>query len=533
MTRTWLVATVLSMLMACGESPRTSGSGNTGGAGAGGTPLGAPETVFVLPLPTASGNELPVLYHKDLSADFPEVDWGQLDRLYIPAASYKSIHLGGLPHRTSSRPLVITNFGGQVKVGGQAANYLIALNGGKNWILTGRYDATAKTGDAAFRGHAEGQFAHSQGSYGIYVDDAFSKAGLSGISIGGGASDFELELLEVARVEFAGIVAKTDNDGGALMSNVRLHDVYVHDTGSEGIYFGSTQAQPQHAFEGLRIYDNRLLRTGTEALQIGQLGDGCEVHNNVLGPAATRWRSAFQPHQDGNVQYGQRYGSSRFENNIVIGTGDLFVEVFPTVVAGDPRSASDGITFANNYFADSSLGGVYTHADDTGVIITFDGNAFTGFDFNYDEVYPDQSAPVQVFGVGSNSPNPHVLRNNQYEATFPFVLWTFPSVTQENNVNQPVARGKFRDFMTPALDGNYRNLEFWTDIATMSPDQRAVTYHPGDFVMYQGKLYEAITTNSGKPPDVNPSDWKALPDPADDVRLAPDSPHPGLGIRAR
>lgn len=529
-----------------GGNVGTNGGATTGRATTGGDssatsdPIGGPATygrwgepasTFTLPLPATSGDTPPTLYHKDLVTDFPEVAWNDLDRLYIPAARYKSIYLGGLPQRAATKPLVITNSGGQVQVGGQAANYIFVLSGGTNWVLTGRYDPISKTGDPAYRGHAEGQFAHSQGSYGIYIDDAFSKAGLSGISIGGKASDFELDTLEVARVEFAGIVAKTDDDGTALMRNVKLHDTYVHDTGSEGIYFGSTQAQPQHAFENLKIYDNRFLRTGTEALQVGQQGDGCEIYNNVLGPAATRWRSAFQQYQDGNVQYGQRYGSGRFEKNIVIGTGDLFVEFFPTVVTGDPRAATDQVSFANNYFADSSSSGVYTHADDTGVTILFEQNFFSGFVFNYDEVYPDQAAPVQVFGVGSNSPNPHLLRNNQFEATVPFVRWTFPSVTEENNTNQTVERVKFRDFMGAAIDTNYRKLEFWTDIATLSPDRRAVTYQPGDFVVHLGRLYAATTTNSGKRPDQNPADWKALPDPADDVRLAPDSPHAGLGIR--
>lgn len=518
-----------------GGTANVGGTTGTAGDSSDVTPVygrwGKPESSFTLPLPAAVAGELPAMYHKDLSADFPEVNWETLDRLYIPSATYQSVYLGGLPERSEERPLVITNSSGQVQVGGRARNYVFVVNGGSNWILTGRYDPISETGDPAFRGHAEGHFAHSQGSYGISIDDGFSKTGLSGLSIGGGATDFELEVLEIARVDFAGIVAKTDNDGTALMSNVKLHDLYVHDIGSEGIYIGSTQAQPQHAFENLKIYDNRFLRTGTEALQIGQQGNGCEVYNNVLGPAATRWRSAFQQYQDGNVQYGQRYGSGRFENNIVIGTGDLFVEFFPTVVAGDPRSESEQVLFSNNFFADSSSGGVYTHADDTGVSIVFDGNSFGGFVFNYDEVYPNQAAPVQVFGIGSNSPNPHLLRNNLYEATFPFVLWRFPSVTEENNTEQSLERVKFRDFMVSELDANYRKLEFWTDVATLSPDQRAVTYQPGDFVVHRGTLYEALTTNTAKAPDVSPADWRPLPPPADDVRLTSDSPHQGLGIR--
>jgi len=482
-------------------------------------------------VPTPAAGKLPELSYPTLTKTFPEVDFNTLDRLYIPAGKYRTIQLGGLPTRSPERPLVITNLGGQVHVGGDAANFVFAINGGSNWVLSGRYDAISKTGDSAFRGHADGAYAHSQGSYGIVSDDAFSKAGLSGLSIGGKATDFEVEMLEVTRAEFAGIVAKTDNDGSATMRNVKLHDVYVHDTGSEGIYFGSTQAQPQHSFENLHVYQNRLLRTGTEALQTGQLGSGCEIDHNVLGPGAVRWRSAFQQYQDGNVQFGQRYGSSTFHHNIVIGTGDLFVEFFPTPVAGDPRGTSDSVTFSDNYFSDTSLSGVYTHAENTGVEIVFERNVFRGFSFNYAEVYPDTQAPVQVFGVGSNSPNPHLLQNNSVDAPYPFIKWLFPSVTQRDNLAQSVPRVKFRDFMLAELDENYRRLEWWTDKATLSPDQRAVTYAAGAFVVHRGKLYKAQVENQGKAPDEHAEIWQALPDPADDVRLTTDSPHGELGLR--
>ncbi len=515
--------------IAQGGVGNTQGGANNAQGGVG--RFGAPNSTFTLPVPTAAAGKMPELSYPTLTKTFPDVDFATLDRLYIPAGKYRTIQLGGLPTRTPDHPLVITNLGGQVHVGGDAANFVFVVNGGSNWVLTGRYDPVSKTGDAAFRGHADGAYAHSQGSYGIVSDDAFSKAGLSGLSIGGKATDFELDMLEVTGAEFAGIVAKTDNDGAATMRNVKLHDVYIHDTGSEGIYFGSTQAQPQHSFENLHIYQNRFLRTGTEALQTGQLGAGCEIDHNVLGPAAVRWRSAFQQYQDGNVQFGQRYGSSTFHHNIVIGTGDLFVEFFPTPVSGDPRGANDSVTFSDNYFSDTSLSGVYTHAEDTGVRIVFERNSFRGFYFNYVEVYPDTQVPVQVFGVGSNSPDPHVLRNNVVDGPYPFIKWLFPSVTQEGNVAQSVPRVKFRDFMLPELDENYRRLEWWTDKATLAPDQRAVTYAAGAFVVHRGKLYEAIVENQGKLPDEHPESWRALPDPADDVRLAEDSPHADLGLR--
>jgi hypothetical protein len=511
-----------------GGSDAGSGGSDAGSGGSSGLPGGAPESTFTLPIPDG---DTPALYHPDLGADFPDVDFATLDRLYIPAGAYRTVLLGALPERAPERPLVITNLGGQVRVGGQASNYVFSINGGKNWILTGRYDDSAKTGDAAFPGHAGGAYAHSQGSYGFLIDDAFSKEGLSGLAIGGRASDFTLEFLEITRAEFAGVVVKTDNDGSATMHNVSLHDLYVHDTGSEGLYLGSTQAQPQHAFEGLRIFDNRFLRTGTEALQVGQLGSDCEIHHNVLGPGAVRWRSAFADYQDGNVQYGQRYGSSSFHHNVVIGTGDLFVELFPTPVAGDPPSASDTVDFSDNYFSDTSASGVYTHADETGVTIRFERNLFRGFHWNYPEVHPDATLPVQVFGVGSNSPNPHVLSNNLVDAPYPFLMWTFPSVTAENNLTETVEPVRFRDFMGSELDENYRLLEWWTARATRHPDTPVVVYAEGAVVVHGGTLYRALRENAEIPPDTSESDWEALPAPADDVRLAPDSPHQGLGLR--
>ena len=520
-----------------GGDPGTSGaenggaSGDTGAAGAPDEPMGVhgtPASTFTLPVPSG---DTPALYHPDLLGDFPDVDFTTLDRLYIPAGRYRTILLGGLPERSADRPLVITNLGGQVQVGGLASNYVFSINGGTNWVLTGRYDAVSKTGDAAFRGHAGGAYAHSQGTYGFLIDDAFSKEGLSGLAVGGKASDFELEFLEITRAEFAGLVVKTDNDGSATMKNVSLHELYVHDTGSEGLYLGSTQAQPQHAFEGLRIFDNRFLRTGTEALQVGQLGADCEIEHNVLGPGAVRWRSAFADYQDGNVQYGQRYGSSSFHHNVVLGTGDLFVEFFPTPVDGDPRAAGDTVSFHDNYFSDTSASGVYTHAEDTGVSIRFEHNFFRGFYWTYPEVHPDATLPVQVFGVGSNSPDPHVLTDNRVDGPYPFILWTFPSVTAENNVMATIARVKFRDFMGPALDENYRQLEWWTPRMTRHPDMPAMTYAAGASVVHQGTLYRALAENTEAPPDQNPDLWEALPAPADDVRLTSDSPHAGLGLR--
>ncbi|SDU75425.1 ricin-type beta-trefoil lectin domain protein [Jiangella alkaliphila] len=480
---------------------------------------------FTLPGADANGD----INHANIVTAFPSVDWETLDRLYIPAGQYRSIHLGGLPDRDADRPLVITNSGGQVRVGGENHPYVFAVNGGRNWVLTGRYDAAAQTGHTSYRGHADGDWADSQDTYGIVVDDEFSRQGGIGLSVSSGASHFELDMIEIRRLEFAGLMMKTDNTGAATMRSVRVHDLYIHDTGAEGIYMGSTQAQPQHIFENVEIYNNRVLRTGTEALQVGQAGDQIAVHHNVFGPAATRWRSAFSHWQDGNIQWGQRYGSAAFHDNVVIGTGDLFIEFFPTTVSGDPYCPSDTVTFEDNYFADTSYGGVFTHAGGTGVDVEFTGNTWRGFNFNYNEVYPNVTAPADMFSPGDTTSVTHRWTDNVIDGP-PLQATSRPNVTDTNTTYATVPRVQFRDFMGSYLDQDYRRLEWWTDRETLQDGQPVMVYDEGDVVVHGGTLYEALEDNQEVPPGSSTAVWQALPQPSDDVRLTAASPHAGVGV---
>ena len=72
-----------------------------------------PVLTFILPTPSPGNG----IWYTDLQASFPAVNWSDLDRLYIPAGHYPNLLLGGLPDRSPSDPLVITNTGGQVRVG--------------------------------------------------------------------------------------------------------------------------------------------------------------------------------------------------------------------------------------------------------------------------------------------------------------------------------------------------------------------------------------------------------------------------------
>ena len=277
--------------------------------------FGPPGNTFTLPGPNANGE----LYVPDVQERFPSVDWSTLDRLYVAAGHYTLINLGNLPQRAASRPLVITNSGGQVVMRprpGSTQGYLWSMGGGAHWVLTGRYDPESGTGHADFPGHRCGAYASSRERYGFLSDDAFLSEGHMGLGIGG-AHSFEVEFIEITRAGFAGLRINRSGSGGTVppLNDIRLHDLYIHDTASEGIYFGSTQGAPTPLGSGLKVYNNRLVRTGTEALQLQNLGDGVEVHHNVIAYGALDWRDAFQQDQDHNAQAQVRGGHIRFHHN--------------------------------------------------------------------------------------------------------------------------------------------------------------------------------------------------------------------------
>ena len=78
---------------------------------------------------------------------------------------------------------------------------------------------------------------------------------------------------------------------------------------------------------------------------------------------------------------------------------------------------------------------------------------------------------------------------------------------------------------------DYFRLEVWTDVSPPAGGAD-VYYEPGDYVMYDGDLYEMIGAEAvtGLVPPENPDVWELKADPVDDVRLTAGSPHQGIGL---
>ncbi|WP_185236118.1 right-handed parallel beta-helix repeat-containing protein [Teredinibacter franksiae] len=485
---------------------------------------------FTLPGPRADGG----LYLPDVQASYPDVDWQAIDRLYIQAGHYSFLRLGNLPERTETNRLIITNIGGQVRVGGLGHYYMLVVSGGSNWVLTGRYDAQSETGDIDFPGHRGGQFTHTQDQYGIMVDDDFVRESVSGLSVSD-ASNFEVEYVEIKEVGFAGMTMKTDNNGDAVMDGVLLHDNYIHDTGSEGLYIGSTQAQPQHQIRDWQIYNNRILRTGTEAIQLGQLGGHNEVRNNVFGPAAMDWRAAFQTYQDNNFQIGIREGFLNVQNNIFIGSADSSISFFAHEVDGDETDNNVGVTFESNYFTGIRNFGMYMNNRTlAGMTYRFSENAFGGYHYMRDEVYNHEN-PGHLLRI-ANGTTPIELVNNTWFGPQSFTNslennGVSNNIQSTNNTNVEPEALSFVDSGLP--DGfNYLTLEMWTSVSTLG-DKNTVTYQQNDVVMHLGLPYrcDVAVCESGMTPPDHSDLWTALPAFADDVRIVPGTVWSELGIQ--
>jgi hypothetical protein len=131
--------------------------------------------------------------------------------------------------------------------------------------------------------------------YGIRI---FNRTG-SGLSIGDFTSDIEVEYVEVGNSQHSGITAKTEPFCGFdrntfIQENTSIHHCYVHDTGNEGMYIGSTFYQGQNVncngtstvvlpplLKNVEVHHNRVENTGWDGIQVASAINAKIHHNQV------------------------------------------------------------------------------------------------------------------------------------------------------------------------------------------------------------------------------------------------------------
>ena len=134
--------------------------------------------------------------------------------------------------------------------------------------------------------------------YGITISEIDG----GGMSIEGLSTDIEVEGLEISNTTWPGLFCKTDPDCSFtstrdkyMMRNISIHDNYFHDIGNEGFYIGNSFYSGEtiecngkdttllpHLIRGLKVYNNILLRTGWDGIQVSCADSGCAIYGNVV-----------------------------------------------------------------------------------------------------------------------------------------------------------------------------------------------------------------------------------------------------------
>jgi len=198
---------------------------------------------------------------------------------------------------TADKPITFINSGGRVVIN-SSSWYGIMIENSQHLRLTG---------------------SGSQEKYGIKI----AKSGQHGIRAGWKSSDFEIDHVEVSNVASIGIHAQTvgvcsdgstndydyDRDGkergdlddvvnrsNFVQHNTILHDNYLHQIGTEGVYLGNSHYGQEESsscasgsekilnpvLKGVHIYNNRVEETGWDGLQVGSAIEECSIHHNFI-----------------------------------------------------------------------------------------------------------------------------------------------------------------------------------------------------------------------------------------------------------
>lgn len=210
-----------------------------------------------------------------------------------------------------------------------------------------------------------------QTKYGIRILGVDNGAG---IGISNLSNFFEIDHLEIAHTKIAGIMCKTDpgcsfeaTRDSFLMEDIHIHHNYIHHTGTEGMYIGSssflgksvncngkdTLLMP-HVIDGAHIHDNLIKYSGWDGLQVSSAVKDCHIYNNRI----------LYDSQDGHnfqmsgILNGGGSGCDCYNNLIAYGKGDgieffgtggqriynnIIVEPGKTYKPSDPTMAKHGI----------------------------------------------------------------------------------------------------------------------------------------------------------------------------------------------
>ncbi len=321
------------------------------------------------------------------------------------------------------------------------------------------------------------------------------------------------------------------------MANVHVHDVYVHDTAGEGFYFGWTGADPANLLPGLEIDNCRILRTGNEALQTQDLGDGTHIHHNTIIGGGLHWLdNGLGRYQDNLLQIQTREGDIEIDHNVFVDGAGTIGSFWSAPEDGDgPRH----VHFHDNYYANTlNLGVYFGGTADGSSSFDFTHETFRGMTFGYTPAQATATDPGVVLRFAGAIAAPITLS----DVTWPGMRSLVSGVSGTDGTSGHVTASGNHAADAPAiafvnagypLDEPGHHLTWWAPNATVDDGSPAVTYPMGSLVVYGDgpTLYRCTSGSCTHAPEASGSEWMALAAPVDDVRVAPGSSYSGYGIR--
>lgn len=267
------------------------------------------------------------------------------DTIFIEPHTRAQIVISRVTQGTPGNPITITNLAsGQfiIDTTNTATKKGITLAGCHDFVLKG----TAVNGDEGIK-----ILRTPSGASGITV----TQHGDSSNPPITGSYNFELCDMEIANTGFAGVFVKCDllpASSGFVMTNVKIHDLDIHDTGGEGMYIGASDfaTVDRHQIHGLEIYRNVVTNTGWDGIQVGCATQNTSIHDNRI------------------VGYGVLAGTDDWQDEGIRANPGTAGSIYNNLIIGDPAFAGTGL-FANPYGDVKYYNNVIVTPGDRGIYI--------------------------------------------------------------------------------------------------------------------------------------------------------------------
>ncbi|MCF8332055.1 MAG: T9SS type A sorting domain-containing protein, partial [Bacteroidales bacterium] len=270
---------------------------------------------------------------------------GPGDTIFLEAGHYDYLFIKNIRGQQDS-PVTITNYNGEVIINNN--HYFgVSFNFCEHIHFTG------------------------QKKYGIRILGVSNGAG---IGISNLSNFFEIDHVEIAHTKIAGIMCKTEpgcsftaTRDSFLMEDIHIHHNYIHHTGTEGMYIGSSSFTGKvvncngkdtllmpHVIVGVHIHDNLIRYTGWDGLQVSSALSDCHIYNNRIfydsqeghnfqmsgilnggGSACDCYNNLIAYGKGNGIEFFGT-GSQRIFNNIIVEPGK-------TYKPGEPNIAKHGI----------------------------------------------------------------------------------------------------------------------------------------------------------------------------------------------